>query len=202
MFNSIKAIAISLILLLNTFLMSANAEESLSLNSHLTSANTVDYENARQLYATYFLNEKLAGRFTNELSALPNNLQHSMLETFALSTEQLPDDLSARNKHRFSLMLLKTYQEIEKKEGKAEGRANSLIKAFPTIAPSSTNNLLLLARDADYTEGISTDSTPEQKEKLAEYKENIAKSEKEIEEYKKLLGLSELIKEKTHKKDN
>jgi hypothetical protein len=193
-----KKFAISLLVLLNILLMPVNAEQSVT-------AHNFDYENAKQLYATYFLNEKLAGRFTNELSALPNNLQHSMLETFALSTEQLPDDLSARNKHRFSLMLLKTYQEIEKKEGKAEGRANSLIKAFPLIAPSSTNNLLLLARDADYTEGISTDFTPEQeaelaklKKQIAEDKKQIAEDKKQIEKIEKLSGIFNPIKEKNN----
>ncbi|WP_426359676.1 hypothetical protein ACPUVO_05475 [Pseudocolwellia sp. HL-MZ19] len=111
-----------------------------------------ELDDVQKEYASYFLNDKLAQRFTNELNSLPDELQYSMLETFALSSEQLPEDLSARNKHRFALMLLKAYQEVVEKQGSATGRVNSILDNHPELNSIFAKDLVPLAKAADYRE--------------------------------------------------
>jgi hypothetical protein len=104
-----------------------------------------------------------------------------MLSNFQSATENLDSNTTARNKHKFAISLLKIYQEIEKKSGSAEKRVQSIIKGFSELSGTQfQNSITLIAKEADYTEGISADFTPEQKLELARLKESIQTSQNNI----------------------
>lgn len=188
--------------------MSAIADVS-AKNDTIAASQAIDYDNAKSIYSTCFLNEKLATRFTNELLALPAELQYSLLNLAVLSNDKFPSDTSARDKHTFAIWLLKAHQNIQEKTGTATRRVESLSKKFPELSALLSERLLPRAKAADWTPGVDTDFTPAQKAELAKLKKQIAEDRKHIAEYNKLLGLGnsmlEVVKKNetaSHSKDD
>ena len=173
MINSANTIARSLLLLLAFCSMSAIADVS-TKNDIIGASQAVDYDNAKQVYATYFLSEKLAKRFTKELMALPNELRYSLLDLAVLSNDKFPSNTSARDKHTFAIWLLKAHQNIQKKTGTATLRVESLSKKYPELSALLSKRLLPRAKVADWTPGVDTDFTSEQKAELAKLQKQTA----------------------------
>lgn len=179
-------------LLLTFFSMSVIADVP-TKNGTIPTSEVIDYDNATQIFASYFLNEKLATRFTNELLALPDDLQDSLLNLVVLSNDKFPSSISPRDKHTFAIWLLKAHQNMQEKTGTATRRVESLSKKFPELSALLSERLLPRAKAADWTPGVNTDFTPEQKAELTKLKKQIAEDKKHIAEDKK--HIAELKKE-------
>ncbi len=192
-------------LLLTFFSMSAIADVP-TKNGTIPTSEVIDDDNATQIFASYFLNEKLATRFTNELLALPDDLQDSLLSLVVLSNDKFPSSTSARDKHTFAIWLLKAHQRIQENEDEAtrlEGRATTrveyLLKKFPELAALLSERLLPRAKAADWTPGVNTDFTPEQKAELTKLKKETAELKKETAELKKQIASDREVIDKIDK---
>lgn len=163
---------------INSMLAIADQLEKLSV---VEAPEVIDYAQIKETYISFFLNEKLATRFWADFEALSSESQAMMLSTFSSAIEQLDPATTARNKHKFAISLLKIYQEVEKKSGAAERRVQSLIKWFPELQNTQfENTTTLIAQEADYTPGVDTDFTPEQKAQLAMLRQQIASDRQQI----------------------
>ena len=202
-----------LFLLLTFFSMSAIADVP-TKNGTIPTSEVIDYDNATQIFASYFLNEKLATRFTNELLALPDDLQDSLLNLVVLSNDKFPSSTSARDKHTFAIWLLKAHQKIQENEdeatrleveGRATPRVESLLKKFPELSALLSERLLPRAKAADYYD-TSYLLSPEKQAELqrlraenAALEKKIAEDRKQIAEIKKETALIKANNEKLDK---
>lgn len=200
MINSTNTISKSFFLLFTFFSMSAIADVS-TKNDTIAASQAIDYDNAKSIYSIYFLNKKLAMRFTNELLALPDELQYSLLNLAVLSNDEFPSNTSARDKHTFAIWLLKAHQNIQKKTGTATRRVEYLSKKYPELSALLSKRLLPRAKVADWTPGVDTDFTPEQKAELAKLKKETAELKKETAELKKLNAIGDSILEVLEKNE-
>ena len=163
---------------INSILAITDQLNELSL---VEAVESVDYVKVQEEYKSFFLNEKLATRFVWELESLPMDLQTMLLSNFQSASENLDPNITDRNKHKFAISLLKIYQEIEKKSGSVEQRVQSIIKGFSELSGTQfESNVTLIAKESDYTEGVSADFTPEQKIELARLKQSIQTSQNNI----------------------
>ena len=192
-------------LLLTFFSMSVIADVP-TKNGTIPTSEVIDYDNATQIFASYFLNEKLATRFTNELLALPDDLQDSLLNLVVLSNDKFPSSISPRDKHTFAIWLLKAHQNMHEKTATATRRVESLSKRFPELSALLSERLLPRAKAADWTPGVNTDFTPEQKAELtklkketAELKKKITSDRRVIDKIDKLRGIGNSITEELKK---
>lgn len=185
-------------LLLTFFSMSAIADVP-TKNGTIPTSEVIDYDNATQIFASYFLNEKLATRFTNELLALPDDLQDSLLSLVVLSNDKFPSSISPRDKHTFAIWLLKAHQNMQEKTGTATRRVESLSKKFPELSALLSERLLPRAKAADYYD-TSHLLSPEKQAKLQRLRAENAALEKETAELKK--ETAELKKENDKIKAN
>ena len=185
-------------LLLTFFSMSAIADVP-TKNGTIPTSEVIDYDNATQIFASYFLNEKLATRFTNELLALPDDLQDSLLSLVVLSNDKFPSSISPRDKHTFAIWLLKAHQNMQEKTGTATRRVESLSKKFPELSALLSERLLPRAKAADWTPGVNTDFTPEQKAELTKLKKETAELKKETAELEKKIASDRRVIDKIDK---
>ena len=143
--------------------------------SVVEAAESVDYADVQKEYLSYFGKEKLITKFEKKLSALPENLQSSLLQLFKIWSGEIGQSLSDKDKQQFVGRLMQVYQEIEKDKWQSWKILWGLMKKVPSLEWTQFANISnIITRQADNYE---YEMSVEDKAELAKLKKDIIQSE-------------------------
>ena len=142
-----------------------------------------DQELVRKRFVSYFKDKKLGETFDKKLTSLSTQNQSYCLSLFNDAAQELGPEASLRNKHFLALRIYDALEVIDRKNGGATGMVEMFLDKFPQFKKHQVGiNLYQLAEAADWTPGVNTDFTPEQKAELTKMKKQIASDRKQIAE--------------------
>ncbi|MCP3866268.1 MAG: hypothetical protein GY770_21135 [Aestuariibacter sp.] len=145
-----------------------------------------DQELVRKRFVSYFKDKKLGETFDKKLTSLSTQNQSYCLSLFNDAAQELGPEASLRNKHFLALRIYDALEVIDRKNGGATGMVEMFLDKFPQFKKHQVGiNLYQLAEAADWTSGVNTDFTPEQKAELTKLKKETAELKKETAELKK-----------------
>ncbi|MCP4527337.1 MAG: hypothetical protein GY923_18060 [Aestuariibacter sp.] len=159
-----------------------------------------DQELVRKRFVSYFKDKKLGETFDKKLTSLSTQNQSYCLSLFNDAAQELGPEASLRNKHFLALRIYDALEVIDRKNGGATGMVEMFLDKFPQFKKHQVGiNLYQLAEAADWTSGVNTDFTPEQKAELTKLKKETAELKKETAELEKKIASDRRVIDKIDK---